>query len=300
MESTFKQSMENDEKEKIESDNMEQSAIKQDIETAQRAATEGGKKLEALYGGFFGSEKNCELFATLVPEGFFNKDSLNGQITIVDAGSSEGVLGDYIRNRAVENGLEAQLVMVDTNGPALNLSPVKAEKIVGNLLENPLKDELADIIILRSVLQYVGYDDQKKLLQGLYKNLKPNGILISQFCSFDTTEQAKAMNNLFSCAKRKTSFHGKIDGLELHKSVFDEIEEVIEGPTLYETFDEFFVDRVKAPAEQKELAKNYIQQHLTELGRALTSTVEPYSWQLPYTIARCKKTSGEEKEKSNF
>ena len=60
------------------------SGMKQDIETAKRAAEGKGKALEQLYGGFFGSRENCELFAQNVPDELYEIKNP----TIVDAGSS--------------------------------------------------------------------------------------------------------------------------------------------------------------------------------------------------------------------
>jgi len=137
------------------------SAIKQDIETAKRAAAGKGKALEKLYGGFFGSRKNCEIFAENIPSEILKLENP----TIVDAGSSQGILGNYIREKFIAGGKKAKLVMVDLNKVAMEQSPVQADKVVGNLVENPLCDESADIVILRSVLQYVEKKDQAEILK---------------------------------------------------------------------------------------------------------------------------------------
>lgn len=257
----------------------------QDIATAKRAAESGGTELEKLYAGFFGSQENCEAFARLIPEDFYSRENL----VIVDAGSSKGTLAHYMGEECKKRGKEAKLIMVDTNSVAMAESPVRAEKITGDLLENPLPNETADLVILRSVLQYMNDEDQAKLLEGLRKNLKPGGILVSQFGSYDTQEQAEAFNKLFDCAKRPVNFCGKQKGIELHEAVFGEIAETSEGPTLFETFDDFFVRRIEAPEDQKEAAKKYLAENVEKLGNVLTSKEDPYAWQIPYTIVRCEK-----------
>ena len=165
----------------------------QDKAMAERAASGDGQALEQLYSGFFGSRENCEVFARLVPEEFYAR----GNTVIVDAGSSQGTLGNYMREKFQEHGSRARLIMVDTNATAMANSPVEAKKIKGDLLENPLPNESADLIILRSVLQYMGPDDQRRLLEGLYRALKPGGMLVSQFAAFGSHAQAETCNDVF-------------------------------------------------------------------------------------------------------
>ncbi|EKD24457.1 MAG: hypothetical protein ACD_81C00011G0002 [uncultured bacterium] len=269
------------------------SAITQDIETTRRAAEGKGKKLEELYKGFFGSKENCGKFTELIPEEMYGEAAQNimGDYTIVDAGSSQGTLGNYVREKFVQKGGKGiKLVMVDTNGLAMEMSPVEAdEKIVGNLLESVLPPESARVIILRSVLQYMEPKEQKKVLSNLFKALKPGGILVSQFGSYETQEQADMMNTLFGFAERRVCFCGKEEGIKIHKDMFVTVDEVKEGPVPEETFDEFFVDRVNATPEQIAKAKQFISEHVDAFGDALTSTTEPYAWQIPYTLVRCKK-----------
>jgi ubiquinone/menaquinone biosynthesis C-methylase UbiE len=261
------------------------SGLKQDIETAERAAVGKGKALEQLYGGFFGSRKNCELFAQNIPNELYEIKNT----TIVDAGSSQGVLGNYIREKLANKGNKAELIMVDTNKVAMEQSPVKANKVVGNLIENPLANESADIVILRSVLQYVETKDQITILEEIYRILKPGGHLVSQFGSFENQEQAVAFNKIFSFAKRNVDFCGEKEGVEMHGKIFDDIIRIANGPTIYETLDEFFMVRINASEDQIKEAKRYISEHTKELGTALTSQADPYSWKIPYTIIACKK-----------
>ncbi len=262
------------------------SGMKQDIETAKRAAEGKGKALEQLYGGFFGSRENCELFAQNVPDELYEIKNP----TIVDAGSSQGILGNYIREKFREKGSEAQLIMIDTNKVAMEESPVEANKVVGNLIENPLENESADVVILRSVFQYVETKDQIRILKEIYRILKQDGYLISQFGSFENQDQANAFNKIFSFAKRAVNFCGEKEGIEMHEKIFDKISKVNSGPTIFETFDEFFTVRINAPANQIGEAKKYIGEHVKELGTALTNQTDPYGWKIPYTIITCKKS----------
>lgn len=267
-------------------DDIRKSVQKQDIETTKRAIEGRGQKLEELYSGFFGSRENCEKFAQLVPEEFYQRENA----VIVDAGSKQGTLGNYMREKFQEHGSDAKLIMIDTDLESMKKSPVEAEKIEGDLLENPLPNETADLIILRSVLQYMTPENQRELLDGLRRNLKPGGILVSQFGSYDTQTQADAFNGIFMCAKRPVNFCGKNEGVELHKSVFGKVAEVSDGPTLHETLDDFFVARIAAPEDQIEAAKKYISENIETLGNVLTKKEDPYAWQIPYTIVRCEKS----------
>lgn len=275
-----------------EEKDLAESARRQDIETAQRAAEGKNKKaLEDLYQGFFGGRENCEIFAQHIPEAMYAIE----HPVIVDAGSSQGTLGNYVREKFEEHGRNAELIMVDTNGVAMEQSPVQATKVVGNLIESPLPEGSADVVILRSVLQYAETRDQIKILEGIKRALKPEGILISQFASYDTQEQADAFSRIFS--PRRVKFFGKEDGVAMHKSVFGGVDEVAEGPTLYEAFDDFFVTRIQASEDVIATAKQYIREHIDELGNVLTSNEEPYAWQIPYTIVRCKKAKENSPEK---
>lgn len=264
---------------------LSRSARQQDIETAKKAADDKNqKKLEDLYQGFFGSKENCELLAQYIPEELYSLESP----TIVDAGSSQGILGNYVREEFAKRGSKPRLVMIDTNSVAMKQSQVQAEKIVGNLTESPLISESADLVILRSVLQYVAMEEQIKILEEINRILKPGGVLLSQFCSYATQKQAEYFNELFISAKRKVAFCGKEEGIKMHQQIFDVITEA-EGPTLHETFDEFFKQRINAPNSQIEEAEKYISEHTEELDGVLTSKEKPYSWEIPYTIAICKK-----------
>lgn len=261
-----------------------ESARRQDIETAQRA-TKGNTALEGLYQGFFGSRENCEMFAQHIPESMYAIE----HPVIVDAGSSQGTLGNYVREKFEQHGRSAELILVDTNDVAMEQSPVWATKIVGNLIESPLPEASADIIILRSVLQYAETKDQIRILEGIKCALKPEGILLSQFVSYDSQEQADVVNRIFSPVRR-VKFCGKEEGVAMHKAVFGEVDEVAAGPTLYESFDDFFVTRIQASEGVVAEAKKYIGEHVDELGDVLMSKEDPYSWKMDYTIVRCKKT----------
>ena len=262
-----------------------QSARQQDIETAKRAAESGdGKALESLYKGFFGSRENCELVAKLIPEDVYSIS----HPTIVDAGSSQGILGNYVREKFTERGGNAELVMIDTNSVAMKNSPVEASKVEGDLIHNPLANESADVVILRSVLQYAEPRDQARILGEIHRVLKPGGVLLSQFASWDKQSQADVMNKLFMIANRRTSFFGTEEGIEMHKKMFDEVESG-EGPTLYETFDDFFVTRINASQEVIQEAKKYIHEHVEELEGVLTNTEDPFSWKMPFSILVCRK-----------
>ncbi len=245
------------------------------------------KTLETLYQGYFGNKENCEAVAQCIPEASY----LIQNPTIVDAGSSQGTLGNYMRERFIQRGSAPRLIMLDSNHIAMNQSSVTAEKIEGDLKENPLANESADIVLLRSVLHYVNKEDQTRILREIHRTLKPYGILISQYVSFATQAQADCFNKLFTFAAGRTiAFCGKDEGITLHKDVFDTILQIAEGPTLFETFDEFFNDRVHASDEQIVGAKQYINEHLNDLGDVMTSKEDPYAWRIPYTIMVCQKT----------
>ena len=261
------------------------SAQLQDIDTAKRALEGKGKKLEQLYSGFFGSEENCKLFTDCIPEYLYKLSS----IVIVDAGSSQGVLGDYVRKIFEEKGCSVRLIMIDTNAVALNSSPVEAEKIEADLLEIPLPDNFVDLVILRSVLQYVEPVEQNKILKSLHKKLKQGGVLVSQFVSLASDERADLVNKIFSFAGRSTNFCSRDGGVNLHKNVFGDDINVTDGPILSESFDEFFIDRVSASDEQILEAKEFIYKNVGEFGDFLVSKEEPYSWKFPYTFVSCKK-----------
>jgi len=261
-----------------------ESARRQDIETAKRAAEGGNTALEGLYQGFFGSRENCEIFAQHIPEAMYAIE----HPVIVDAGSSQGTLGNYVREKFEQHGRSAKLILIDTNGVAMEQSPVQATKIVGNLIESPLPEASADVIILRSVLQYAETKDQIKILEGIKRALKPEGILINQFASYDSQRQAEAFNRIFNSIRR-VNFCGKEEGVALHKSVFGAVDEVASGPTLYENFDDFFVARIQASEEVIAEKKKYISEHIDDLGDVLTSKEDPYAWKMDYTIVRCKK-----------
>lgn len=263
-----------------------ESARRQDIETAKRAlGGKGAKALEEMYQGFFGSRENCEMFAQHIPEAMYATE----HPVIVDAGSSQGILGNYVREKFEQHGRNAELILIDTNAIAMEQSPVQATKIVGNLVENPLPSESVDLVILRCVLQYAEAKDQIRILEEIKRVLKPGGVLMSQFAECERQEQADAINRLFGLVRR-VRFCGKEEGIELHKSVFGNVDEVKEGPTLFESFDDFYVDRIQASNEKIAEAKQYIREHIDEFGNVLTSKADPYAWKIDCTIVRCKKT----------
>lgn len=113
--------------------------------------------------------------------------------------------------------------------------------------------------------------------------------MVSQFGSFEDKKQAEAFNGIFGFSQREVSFSGKEECIALHKQIFDEISRISDGPTLHETFDEFFTARVNASQEQIRKAKKYISENIEELGEALVRKEDPYAWKIPYTIITCKK-----------
>lgn len=259
---------------------------KQDIETAKRASKGKGKSLEKLYDGYFGKKENCVLFAKYIPKELFDVKNP----VIVDAGSGQGILGDFIRKIFLKHGSNPKLILIDANRVALNMSPIKAKKIVSDLAKIPLRNNSVDLIVLRSVLQYMEPREQVKVSKELFRCLKPSGALISQFGSFKTQQQADLFNKIFYfAAGRRVRFCGKHEGIKMHKKVCGRIDDIGKGPTLYETFNEFFTDRINASPKEQERAKQFIRKHIAALGDVLTHKTEPYSWQIPYMVIRCRK-----------
>jgi ubiquinone/menaquinone biosynthesis C-methylase UbiE len=259
---------------------------RQDVTTAKRAAGGKGKSLEKLYGGYFGKKENCALFAKYIPKELFDVKNP----VIVDAGSGQGILGDFIRKIFLKHGSRPKLILIDANKIALGMSPIKAKKIVRHLTGIPLRKNSVDLIVLRSVLQYMEPREQVQVLKELFRCLKPNGALISQFGSFKTQQQANLFNKIFYIAAgRQVKFCGKHEGIKMHKKVCTKIDVVGKGPTLHETFNEFFIDRINANQKEQERARRFIHKHIAVLGNVLTRKTDPYAWQIPYTVIRCRK-----------
>lgn len=246
------------------------------------AMVKKGTTLEQLYGGYFGSAENCAFVAEHIPSRLFSLETP----TIVDVGASQGTLGEYVREQFLEYGSKPRLILVDLNESALHNSEVQAEKIVSDAKRVPLQDASVDIALLRSVLHYESaIENQKKILEEMYRILIPGGILVSQFGSFPNEEDTDAFNNMFRSFGRDVNFVSRGAGIEMHKSVFSEIAKITDGPSLTETMDEFAVRMSGQVAE----ANTYISEHLDELKGVLVNPVPPYAWRVPFTIVSCAK-----------
>ncbi len=174
------------------------------------------KPIEELYAGYFSSEKYCDIFAKHVPKEIY---ALKNPV-VVDAGSGRGTLGGYIKKEFFARGFRVRLVMVDIDRIALEQSHAKALKIEGGLTKNPLSSSCANLVVLRSVLQYEDERNQAKILREIFRILKPGGVFISQFGVYKNQKQADAINRIFSFAGSKVFFCGKKEGISLHKKIF--------------------------------------------------------------------------------
>lgn len=247
------------------------------------AMVKSGTALEQLYGGYFGSAENCAFVTAHIPSRLFSLEVP----TIVDVGASQGTLGSYVTDKFLEHGSKPRLVLVDLNEEALSNSMVDAEKIVSDAKKVPIRESSVDIVLLRSVLHYESaLENQKKILEEMHRMLVPGGVLISQFASFPNEAEVVSFNKMFHFFGRNANFISREVGVEMHKSIFSEIEKVTDGPPLTETMDEFAVRMSGGHAPD---ANKYISEHLDELKGILINPVPPYAWSVPFTIVSCIK-----------
>ena len=257
-------------------------ALKQDLLMVKR-----GIKIEKLYGGYFGSIENCKTILPHIPKSMFSIKN----IAIVDAGSSEGTLGIFVRNEFIKHGGNPYLVLVDTNATSLENSTADDEKIVADFRKRtPLERNSINIVLLRSVLQYVDPEDQESILKEIYRILTPGGILISQHGSFANRIEAGAFNGIFKSFGRKVYFHEKSQWLGLHKKVFGDISIISQAPTLYESMQDF-TDRINASHSEVLAAEGYISRNRIFLENVLTKKEATSAWKIPFITVSCHKTT---------
>ncbi|MDP2655562.1 MAG: methyltransferase domain-containing protein [bacterium] len=239
-------------------------------------------ELEKLYGGYFGNPENCAPFIEHLPQDLFS----NKTPVILDAGSSQGVVGEYVSNEFIKRGSTPRLILMDTNDAALKKSFVATEKIVADLKNIPLGDSSINLALLRSVLHYESdIGEQKKILRELYRVLSSEGVLVSQFASFDNEETANAFNRMFKFLKRNVGFVSKESGIKMHEEVFGTIYKVSSAASLNESITEF---GQRVGRDEIKRAKQYIEEHIGELSGILTND-NPFAWKIPFTIVSCKK-----------
>ncbi|MDO8638520.1 MAG: class I SAM-dependent methyltransferase [Candidatus Daviesbacteria bacterium] len=94
---------------------------------------------------------------------------------IVDIGSSFGWL-----EKEIINEKPRRIIGIEPNEDAVAFAKknVKAEFVVGDALNIPLKDSCADIVILFDVLEHVPVNTEEKALKEAYRILKDRGILL--------------------------------------------------------------------------------------------------------------------------
>jgi len=259
------------------------SALSQDREMLER-----GMRMEELYDGYFSSRKNCQAILPHIPREMFEIKNP----VIIDAGSSEGTLGVFVKEEFKKHGCNPRLILIDANATALEKSKAVAEKVVANLKNlSSIKSESINLVLLRSVLQYEDYDRQAMILKEILRILSSGGILVSQFGSIPTRHsnlEVSMFNGIFENFGRKVTFCSTLRGIALHGKIFSNISSAGIGPTLYESLTDFS-HRVNASSDEISKAEEYIKEYALFFDHMLTSKQPPYAWKIPYTIVSCRK-----------
>jgi ubiquinone/menaquinone biosynthesis C-methylase UbiE len=165
--------------------------------------------IKKIYRGYFVSKETISSFLACLPS-FLNKE-----IKICDIGGGQGYLLDQVRKFYKDKGYKVSCWIVDYNKEQLKLAPPYFYKVCKNALEF-YKDNFFDLIIMRSVLQFLLRKNHKiKVLNNIYKSLKLNGYFINQAFFLE-----KPDNRIIEKAYRYFNRFLKIDTLESLISIY--------------------------------------------------------------------------------
>lgn len=181
--------------------------------------SEQGKKAPILFKGdgkskashlVYGNSAN--LFSSIIKKRLKKKENY----CLVDFGSSRGdFLNELIKKLPQYN---FNIICIDKEKEPLDKNTVAHEKICSNLVSVPLRDDSADLLIMRYVLQWDSLEEQKQILSELRRLMRDFAIV--QHAGADSKNALKWRKN------NDNLFKGEIKSLYRFEQCFSSSQEV--------------------------------------------------------------------------
>ena len=185
--------------------------------------TSTGERWDAIYGGYFSNREPLEKFWEIIKP-FVNLKK--EKVSIVELGSANANLCDFITNKIKEDNLETESFAVDTQKEsveAINESSIK--KVVSNIAEwNPNTN--LDVILMRSVLHYNSLEKQILILNNTSKIMHEDSVFFNQLLSGDNLNiplYQKIQEKVF---KRSVTLINEEKYKEIALKVFTEVKKI--------------------------------------------------------------------------
>lgn len=125
---------------------------------AGKYKTETNKKMYAETADYFANEIKARLPKT------------EGEYTLLDIGSHQGELMQDILSKLPD--YKFKTIAIDISEDSLSGNNISDRRIIANAEELPLDDEIADVVIVRYLLQWNDAERQKKILQEIARVTK--------------------------------------------------------------------------------------------------------------------------------
>jgi len=136
-----------------------------------------GVDISKVHGGYFADQKHVDEFVKIgiVPIiGNFQK-----LVRCADFGGGQGHLSKGVKDYLEHAGFKAEVLVADANEKYLNLANESGLDTRLCNLEDCNFSNL-DLIIMRAVLHYNIPVNQRRILENIFKSLKPGGYLVHQ------------------------------------------------------------------------------------------------------------------------
>lgn len=129
------------------------------------------------------------------------------KVAIADIGCGPGICGEYLTEKIKEklgDKTKVETFFIDISQKMLEQIPEreKYNKINGDIMNIPLKNESVDIITIKQVLDYLPKDLQIKALEEIYRVLKKDGQFILSALISPNEKVNNLTNDLYSGRER--------------------------------------------------------------------------------------------------
>lgn len=126
-------------------------------------------------------------------------------VAVADFGGANGEITQYLNNH-VQKGVKLHTTCFDSAKELLGQN-TSAQKRVHIDLQNIAVKEKFDVGIMRYVLNYNSFSVQRKIVQNMYRALKPGGILIHLWCGVPTILHQRRFQKLFASKAMNKKFY---------------------------------------------------------------------------------------------
>lgn len=173
-----------------------------------------GSKWHTVFRGYFSSEKVLQSFWSKIQK-YISQEKRD--LHVADFGGGTGNLGEYVCAKLRVLGLSPKLTIVDLQEESLkaNTNPT-TEKVVGDI-RTILLPHKQDIILMRSVLSYIPYEEQNAALLNILNHMNDSAHFFHQFAGYQEYEEAILVKQLHKDALDRSTYLHTVD--EYHSQI---------------------------------------------------------------------------------